>query len=342
MLGGEDPHPHQPPRPPAPGEGLLAPALAGRRRGRPLPRLAGAHAGHPRAGDVRLVYGRNWADNVGARRHARRLGALPRQLPLRRRGTATTLTPAEPEACKALVEPRRWGAVVPIALLLLLSAGRLLSREKPDTAPLPGELYEKASKAYSQDRFDDAAEFSRAALELGAEDQGLRAELRCLRGESLLRLGQATGSVRLRDGLPGRPPGPHAAQALFGSMAALTQLGETVQATGRKSTCSTTSRGRRGPEEWRQPRVRVSEPLSGLLTRNSAVLTSRRSRFTGSVSLGRSRWTWVRGESMRNQFAGIGLAAAWRWRPVWSSRKRAGSRSITRPSNASSRASSRR
>ena len=124
---------------------------------------------------------------------------------------------------------------MPIALLLLLSAGRLLSREKPDTAPLLGELYEKASKAYSQDRFDDAAEFSRAALALGAEDQGLRAELGCLRGESLLRLGQATDAQSaFETAYQGAPSGPHAAQALFGSVAALTQLGETVQATAQK------------------------------------------------------------------------------------------------------------
>ena len=50
--------------------------------------------------------------------------------------------------------------------------------------PMP--LYEKASRAYAADRFADAAEYARHALSQGAAGP-LRAELQCLRGESLLR-----------------------------------------------------------------------------------------------------------------------------------------------------------
>lgn len=184
----------------------------------------------PRQPEVRLVYGRNWADNVGA---AGTLGALGLCLAsFRRRRRTTTPASRVPEACAAL---RRWGGVVPVALLLLLTSARFFGGEKPDPAPLLGELYEKASKAYSEDHFDDAAEFSRAALEIASEDEGLRTELRCLQGESLLRLGQpAEARSAFETAYQSASSGPHAAQALFGSAAALTQLGETSQATAQR------------------------------------------------------------------------------------------------------------
>ncbi len=187
----------------------------------------------PKQPDVRLVYSRNWADHVGA---AGTLGGLAFCLvSLLRRRAIKGGPPRIREACEAPVEPRRWGALVPAALLLLLASGRFLSGGKPDPAPLLGELYEKASKAYAGDRFEDAAEFSRAGLALGAEDDGLRSELGCLQGESLLRLGRAAEASAAFDATYQLDPsGPHAAQALFGSVAALTRLGHTTQAAAQK------------------------------------------------------------------------------------------------------------
>src|SRR5262249_41659098 len=135
----------------------------------------------PRGATARLVYaGRDRSDYaglvltvvtalVGLSRLARRPGPRPLVVPV---------VPTEEP-------PRRWGAVVPVAILAPLLSTRFLPAAVPDPA-LRERLYALASKAYAEDRFEDTAEYARSALELETSSS-LRAELLCLRGESLLR-----------------------------------------------------------------------------------------------------------------------------------------------------------
>jgi hypothetical protein len=181
----------------------------------------------PTGPDVRLVYGRDWSDTLGA---GLSLGGVAFCLVfgLRRRPRVAAAPAVIPESCDAMPIPRRWGAIVPVTLLVLLAAGRFVPQDdKPDPGPLQDELYAKASKAYSEDRFDDAAEYARAAGDLSSDDEdGVRSEMGALRAESLLRLGRPAEALELFEKVhDDDPTGPHAAQALFGSAAALDALG---------------------------------------------------------------------------------------------------------------------
>jgi 6-pyruvoyl-tetrahydropterin synthase related domain len=183
----------------------------------------------PRQADVRLVYGRNWADGLGA---LGTLGALLLCVVLWRRRRASVEVRAEiPESCESQPVPRRWGALVPLGLLVALAAGRSTVSEK-DPWPVVSELYEKASRAFADERFEDAAEFAREAVEQGADDEeGIRSELGAVQGESLLRLGRPAEALPVFDHVfEDAPSGPHAAQALFGSATALEALGQADRA----------------------------------------------------------------------------------------------------------------
>ena len=87
-------------------------------------------------------------------------------------------------------------------------------------------LYEKASCAYAADRFADAAEYARHALSEGAAGP-LRAELSCLRGESLLRSGQPEPAARAFQAVASDlPVSPYVPQALFGLVQSRRQSGD--------------------------------------------------------------------------------------------------------------------
>ncbi len=182
----------------------------------------------PRQPDVRLIWAPHLADRVGllltlagvvlALLGGRRGRVMVRDAPASRHA-------ALEECGIAPAPPRRWGAVVPIGLLALIVGLRLaaLLPQKPST--LGEQLYERASRAYSEGRYEDTAEFARHAL-ARSNDPGLRPELLCLRGESLLRLGEHGESVAaFEQALRESAQGPHAAQALFG-------LAEAFQASG--------------------------------------------------------------------------------------------------------------
>lgn len=185
----------------------------------------------PTREDVRLVYGRDRADTFGL---LLSLGGVAFCLVagLRRKTPVASPPAVVPESCDALPVPRRWGAVVPVGLLLLLISGRFLAGDAPDDGPLQDDLYAKASRAYSDERFGDAAEYAESAAELSADNEdGIRSEMGALRAESLLRLG------RFQEALDGfekvyqqDASGPHAAQVLFGSAAALDALGQADRA----------------------------------------------------------------------------------------------------------------
>ena len=122
---------------------------------------------------------------------------------------------------------RRWGGLVPGLLLLAL----VLMRLRPDPTVKAHDqeldhLYEKASLAYADERFADAAEYARHAVFAGPQSP-LRFELLCLRGESLLRAGQPLEAAQaFEEVLQGPPNEPHVPQALFSAAAAREAAGD--------------------------------------------------------------------------------------------------------------------
>jgi hypothetical protein len=183
----------------------------------------------PRQATVRLTYARTAVDGVGfALTVGVALGALvvlarawaargrPRALP--------AMAPIPLDECTVPPPTRRWGAVVPAALIVACVAARVMTLRAP--APDPRPLYERASRAYAAGRFADAAEYARHALGQGAEG-ALRVELRCLRGESLLRAGDAAGAAEAFQGvLTAADHGAYGAQALFGLAQARAAAGD--------------------------------------------------------------------------------------------------------------------
>ena len=88
------------------------------------------------------------------------------------------------------------------------------------------QLYAKASRAYTDGRFADAAEYARHAVLAGPESP-LRSELLCLRGESLLRVGRALEAAEaFEEVLQGPPNGPYVPQALFSAAEARQAAGD--------------------------------------------------------------------------------------------------------------------
>jgi TolA-binding protein len=118
--------------------------------------------------------------------------------------------------------------VIPAAFLLACIGARLATLRPVVRNPMP--LYESASRAYGAGRFADAAEYARHALDQGAQAP-LRAELLCLRGESLLRASQARLAAQAFQDVLAQPgPNPYVAQALFGLMQARVADGDTENA----------------------------------------------------------------------------------------------------------------
>ncbi len=188
----------------------------------------------PRQTTVRLIYARTMADHLGllltggavvagaavlARR--RRLRGRPRAAP-------EDVPPIPLDECAMPPPTRRWGVVIPAAFLLACIGARLATLRPVARNPMP--LYESASRAYGAGRFADAAEYARHALDQGAQAP-LRAELLCLRGESLLRASQARLAAQAFQDVLAQPgPNPYVAQALFGLMQARAADGDTENA----------------------------------------------------------------------------------------------------------------
>ena len=183
----------------------------------------------PRQERVRLVYaGRAASDALGLLLSAGALGAVGL---LARRERQRGRTPAAPVViampCEGARAGRRWGGLVPGLLLLVLGLVRL----RPDPAVKAhdrelNQLYEKASRAYAEERFGATAEYARHAVLAGPQSP-LRFELLCLRGESLLRAGQPLEAARaFEEVLQGPPKEPHVPQALFSAAAAREAAGD--------------------------------------------------------------------------------------------------------------------
>jgi hypothetical protein len=191
----------------------------------------------PRSGTVRLTYARTWADRLGLGLTALAVVVLAAQGPVRRRLSARSAgqaaTPVPADACELPAPPRRWGFVVPVSLLAALVTARFFAAGEPVLDPQP--LYEKASRAYAEQRFPEAAEYARNALSR-ARDSPLRTELLCLRGESLLRAGEARLARDVFEAALREPqPGPYLPQALFGLSQAQAASGEASDAARTRS-----------------------------------------------------------------------------------------------------------
>jgi hypothetical protein len=87
-------------------------------------------------------------------------------------------------------------------------------------------LYERASRAYAAERWDDAAELARHAVALLPAADPRRAELLCVRGEALLRAGWVRPAVEAFTPVAEGEPGPHRPQALYSGALALEAAGD--------------------------------------------------------------------------------------------------------------------
>jgi hypothetical protein len=192
----------------------------------------------PREKTVRLYYARTWADHAGLGLTAAALAVLLLHRPLRRWRASRVAAPAGAtpvplDACDAPAAPRRWGAAIPLALLAAMVCARFLAAGQPVQDPQP--LYEKASRAYAEQRFAEAAEYARHSLSR-ATDSALRTELLCLRGESLLRAGEPRVAREAFEAALREPkPGPYQPQALFGLAQAQAAAGDAAEAARTKA-----------------------------------------------------------------------------------------------------------
>ena len=115
----------------------------------------------------------------------------------------------------------------PVALVLGLAALRLA----PPHAEVgePTRLYERASRSYASERWEEAAELARNASLLVAPADPRRPELLCLEGEALLAAGHPRESALAFEAVV-EGGGPHRAQALFSGARAREAAGDTVGA----------------------------------------------------------------------------------------------------------------
>jgi hypothetical protein len=88
----------------------------------------------------------------------------------------------------------------------------------------------QASRAYSEERWDEAAEYARNALDLVGAEDARRSELLCLRGEALLRAGQPRIAVQAFAGVVEAGSGPYRPQALYSGALAREAAGDAAGA----------------------------------------------------------------------------------------------------------------
>jgi hypothetical protein len=190
----------------------------------------------PRQRDVRLVYdaraGSDWL-GLGLAVAALALG-IARAARARRR-----LAPAPTgAAASAGKQTGRALGALPIVVLGALAALRLV----PTFAGPPAEsgrrlrlsdgvgeieaLDARASQAYAQERWEDAAEYARHAAALVPSTDPRRAGLLCVQGEALLRAGHAREAVEPFALVVEGGEGPHRPQALHSGAAAREAAGD--------------------------------------------------------------------------------------------------------------------
>jgi hypothetical protein len=160
--------------------------------------------------EVRLAYAaRTWSDRLGLGLAAT-AAALTAIAAWRRRRRSL-----EPPGVD-LPAPGGSGrvvAAVPLVLVAAIAALRLV--REPSHAGEIESLYERASRAYAAERWEDAAEYARHATALLPSLDPRRAELLCVRGEALLRAGHARAAVEPFTTVAEGEPGPHQPHALY-------------------------------------------------------------------------------------------------------------------------------
>jgi hypothetical protein len=216
----------------------------------------------PRQRTVRLVYpSRNAADWLGLGLSGIALGVVAAGMRRRRPAAESSPTPGpNPADACALPSPgRRWGSLVPGGLVLLLVASRFVGGARHPAGDAT-TLYERASQAYAAGAFEEAAEYARHGASFAAGGSPLRAELLCLRGESLVRAGHPREAAEAFSGLVlEAPTSPYVAQALFGGAAAREAAGDAEGAAAdrkrlRQEFSETPWARRLGAEERAKPR----------------------------------------------------------------------------------------
>jgi hypothetical protein len=184
----------------------------------------------PRQAEVRLEYAaRTWADRLG---RSLFLAAVALGV-VRARGRRDRRLGESRAVTEALIPGReaptgRWLAallrVLPLALLAALAGLRFVPGPKP--AASATWLDEQASRAYSEERWDAAAEYARHALDLVGTEDARRNQLLCLRGEALLRAGHPRLAVLAFTPVAEAGSGPYRPQALYSGAIAREAAGD--------------------------------------------------------------------------------------------------------------------
>jgi hypothetical protein len=172
----------------------------------------------PRQREVRLEYAaRTWADRLGLALAAGALGVVA--LKAARRRVRRRDTAPEPGSAEEAARPDggrwRWGGAMPGLVVVVLAAARFAAPRAGAPIDL-AVLDERASRAYARERWEEAAEYARHAVDLARADDPRRPERLCLRGESLLRAGHPREAAEEFAAVVNEAPGdPHRPQALF-------------------------------------------------------------------------------------------------------------------------------
>ncbi|HEY8233065.1 MAG TPA: 6-pyruvoyl-tetrahydropterin synthase-related protein [Vicinamibacteria bacterium] len=184
----------------------------------------------PRQRDVRLAYAaRTWSDRLGRTLFLAAVGAglvLVRRRA--KRSASRTSVESSPGAEAVAPAVAGWAAgllrALPLAILLALASLRFLPRPGPpvDVAVLD----ERASRAFAEERWEAAAEYARHAIDLVGADDTRRNEWLTLRGEALLRSGEARLAVLAFAPVVDVGSGPYRAQALYSGALAREATGD--------------------------------------------------------------------------------------------------------------------
>jgi hypothetical protein len=181
----------------------------------------------PRQREVRLAYeGRTWTDRLGRTLF---LAAVAAGLAM----AAHARRPRSARRAAPLAARRRPGLGILLALVPLLALAGLASlrmRPRPQAAVDLAWLDERASQAFSEERWEEAAEYARHATERLEAGDPRRYALLNVRGEALLRAGHARLAVEAFARVVNEAATVYRAQALFSGALAREAIGDAAGA----------------------------------------------------------------------------------------------------------------
>ncbi len=179
----------------------------------------------PTGREVRLHYqSRTWADETGL---ALALGALVVIVVGSRRGRRRARERLSGEGGGPGTLERALRGV-PLVVALALAALRFTPT--PTHAGETALLYERASRAYAEQRWEETAELARHGAELAGNGDPRRSELLCLGAEALARAGHAHEAAYTFTTLVDEGGGPYRAQALYSGARAREASGDAAGA----------------------------------------------------------------------------------------------------------------